>query len=211
VKRIFLPTAIIISLTMFSTYGQTQNPQPSNSACSLTVSRSPAIRGVKLGMKIEDVLAMFPGSAEDERIKSSIEKVDGFPNFGIGEIYITPAVYSTRDRYREILSYRLVALDGRIVMYNVEYSSPPDGPTWHRVDDFIARMAEAFDLPPAKDWIVDQNLRDRKTLKCDGFQLEASNSNYRGSLTVSTIDHPYKTKQLRREAFEEKIRREFKP
>jgi hypothetical protein len=93
----------------------------------------------------------------------------------------------------------------------VEYLPTPEGPTWHRIDDFIAKIAESFHLPPATDWIVDKNAQHRKTLWCDGFQLEASILNFRGSLTVSTIDPPYKTQQQRREAFEEKLRREFKP
>lgn len=203
-KRIFL-LAGVISLTMFCTYGQTQNPQPSNSACSLTVAQSPAIRGVKLGMKLEDLVALFPGSIDPER------KVDGFPNFGVIDMQIMPANYSTRDRYRGIGGYFLVSLDGRIVSYKVEYHSAPGGPIWHRVNDFIAKMAEAFHLPPATNWTEDQNVMYLKTLKCDGFKLEASIMNSRGSLTVSSFDIPRKAQQQRREAFEEKIRREFKP
>lgn len=210
-KRILLPAAVI-SLTMFPIYGQTQNPQPSNSPCTLTVAKSPAIRGVKLGMKIEDVLAMFPGSTEDTQIKSSIDKANVFPNFGIVEIYLRPTTYSTRDRYRGIGAYLFGTMDGQIVSYTVEYRQPPDGPNWRRIDDFIAKIAESFHLPPAADWTVDQTAQHRKTLKCDGFELQASNLNFSGSLTVSsTINPPYKTKQQRREAFEEKLRREFKP
>ena len=209
-KRIFL-TAAIFALAVLPAYGQTQTTPPGKSPCTLAAARAPAIRGVKLGMKIDDVLALFPGSAEKDEIKSVIAKADGYPNFGIVSIFVGPGEYSTKDRFAGIAAFRFVFFDGRVNQYEVEYESPPGGPAWRRVDDWVTKLVDAFGLPAVTDWTVDQDIPSRKSLKCDGFQLQASNLNFRGNLTVSTLDPPYKKQQERQAAFEEKMRREFKP
>ena len=207
-KRIFL--AAIYTLIATSAYGQTQTT-PGMSPCTLAAAKAPAIRGVKLGMKIDDILALFPGSAENDEIKTAIAKADGYPNFGVVNIFVGPSEYSTKDRFAGIADFRFVFFDGRVDQYEVEYESLPGGPVWRRVDDWVTKLVEAFGLPAATDWTVDQNISSRKSLKCDGFQLQASNLNFRGNLTVSTLDPPYKKQQERRAAYEEKLRREFKP
>jgi len=208
-KRIFL--AGIYTIIATSAYGQTQTTPPAISPCTLAAAKAPAIRGVKLGMKIDDVLVLFPGSAENDEIKSAIAKADGYPNFGIVNIFVGPREYSTKDRFAGIADFRFVFFDGRVDQYEVEYESPPNGPAWRRVDDWVTKLVDAFGLPAATDWTVDQNISSRKSLKCDGFQLQASNLNFRGNLRVSTLDPPYKKQQERRAAYEEKLRREFKP
>lgn len=208
-KRIFL--AAICTLTALSAYGQAQTAPPAIAPCTLNIAKAPAVRGVKLGMKIDEVLAMFPGSAEEVGVKASFDKADGYPKFGTVGISISPSQYSTKDRFAGISGFNFWFLDGRIAQYEVQYQLPPVGPKWNRVDDFIAKMAEAFQLPPVASWAGDQNDASRKSLKCDGFQLQASNLNFRGSLTVATVDTPYKIRQQRQTEFEEKIRREFKP
>jgi hypothetical protein len=205
-KRIFL--AAICTLTALSAYGQAQTAPPAISPCTLNIAKAPAIRGVKLGMKTDEVLALFPGSAENDGIKSSIRKPDDYPNCGVVGITVFPSQYSTKDRFAGIGDFSFLFLDGRIAEYRVAYQGPPSGPTWYRVDDFIAKLADTFGLPPASDWTADQNLSSRKTLKCDGFQLQAVGS---GSLTVSTPEPPYKKQWERRAAYEEKLRRDFKP
>lgn len=208
-KRIIL--AAVCVLTAVSAYSQTQTTSPPLSPCKLALAKAPAVRGVKLGMKIDEVLAMFPGSAENDGVKLSLEKADGYPKFGVVGMSIYPSQYSTKDRFAGIAGFNFWFLDGRMAQYEVEYQLPPSGPKWNRVDDFIAKMAEAFQLPPVSSWASDQNDTFRRSLKCDGFQLRASNLNFRGSLTVATPDTPYKIRQQRQEEFEEKTRREFKP
>lgn len=209
-KRIVL-IAAVYSLTALSSYSQTPTTPPVISPCRLTVGQAPVIRDVKLGMKAEDLLALFPGSAERSDIKLLIGEADTYPNFGVVNIFVNPRDYTTRDRFTGIANFRLVLLDGRVTQYEVEYHSAPIGPTWHRVDDFIAKVADSFGLPAATDWVGNQDNSSQKNLKCNGFQLQASNMNFRGSLIVSTLDPPSKMQRERRAAFEEKVRREFKP
>lgn len=208
-KRIFL--IAIGALMAVSAYGQAQTSPPTTPPCTLKIAQAPAVRGVKLGMTIEEVLALFPGSAENDRIKSSIAKPDDYPNFGVVAIFVNPGEYSTKNRFAGIADFSFLCLDGRIVEYHVDYQELPGGPIWHRVDDFIAKVADSFKLPPVTNWDRDQNLSSRKTLKCDGFQVQASAGYSAGRLTVSTPDLPHKKQQERLEAYEEKLRREFKP
>jgi hypothetical protein len=208
-KRIFLAT--IFTLIALSAYGQTQTTASGISPCTLKLAQSPAVRGVKLGMKIEDVLTMFPGSAEKDQIKSVIENVDGYPSFGVTTVYVNPWEYSTRDRFAGIADFSFVVLDDRVVKYRVEYAQPPHGPSWRNVSDFVAKLVDSFQLPPTMNWDEDQNVPSQRRLKCDEFQLEASSVNQQGSLTVSTLDPASKKQQERRAAFDEKLRREFKP
>lgn len=205
-KLIFL--IAIGALTAVSTYGQTQSAPPVISPCTLKVAQAPAVRGVKLGMKIEEVLALFPGSSEKDEIKSKIVNVDGYPNFGVTEISIFPQDYSTRDRFAGISGFYFVFLDGRIAQNQVGYQSPP---TWQRVDDFVAKLSDSFKLQPVTNWETDKNRPGAKILKCDGFQLEARVSGNGAGLTVSTSVLPYEKRQERWKAFDEKARREFKP
>jgi hypothetical protein len=207
-KALLSVTAVFI-LTSVSVYTQTQSAAAS--PCSLKVAQSPAVRGVKLGMKTQDLLALFPGSADRDDIRNVLAKVEGYPNFGVISIYIRPDEYSTKDRFEGVVNYSLLFVDGRLGEYQVQYRPPPFGPKWRQPDDFIAKLAEAYELPRPASWTTDQNVNAWKTLKCDGFQVRASTMNFQGALTVAAGEAPWTTKQQRQAAFEENIRREFKP
>jgi hypothetical protein len=204
----------VFALTIFlaaalAVYGQPAPAQPSQ--CSLKLAQSPAVRGIKLGMKTADVLAMFPGSADQDGIRNALSKVEGYPHFGVISINISPSMYSTKERFSGIVDYSLLFVDGGVGEYRVQYIPPPSGPKWQRVDDFVTRVAEAYNLPSAASWAADSNINYEKTLKCDGFQVKASTLMYQGILTVSKTEAPWRIQLERRAAFEENIRREFKP
>jgi hypothetical protein len=202
-KRILSVTIIILAAATI--YSQTPAP------CTLKPAQAPVVRGVKLGMKTEEMLALFPGSSDQDGIKSAVSKPEGYPHFGVVEISITPPEYSTKERFAGISSYEFILVDGHVGQYQVDYLLPPAGPRWTRPDDFVTKIADAFKLPPVADWTTDPNIQQWKTLKCDGFQLKASTMNFQGSLTVSTTEAPWTIQQQRQAAFEESIRRDFKP
>jgi len=182
-----------------------------NSACQLGLNKSPSVRGVKLGMKLDEVLRLFPQSEENQSIKAALEKKDTYPNFGVIGFDIFPSDYSTRDQFRGVGVVRFTFIDDRLTNYVVEYSTPPAGPVWRRVDDWVNKVSESFALPAVANWQTDQNQNGLRILKCQGFEVHASNQNLRGNLSVSTVDRPDIEQQARREAFEEKLRRDFKP
>lgn len=209
-KRI-LTLASVVMMTAVCAYSQSEVAKVSTSACTLKTSQAPAVRGIKLGMSVEEMLALFPGSAAEDGIKLAVSKADNSPHFGVVGIDIVPSRYSTKERFAGIGNYNFVFLDGRVAQYEVYYQGPPNGPTWRNIDDFIARIADAFQLPAAKDWTALAYNPLTKELKCDGFQLWASNATLNGRLMVATVDAPFKIQKERAAAFEEKARRAFRP
>jgi hypothetical protein len=141
----------------------------------------------------------------------ALQEKTNYPNFGVMRFSIAPSGSATKDQFRSINYFTFVFIDDRLVEYSVEYASPPDGPAWPRIEDWVTRVAESFGLPPTPNWIVEPNSGGNRTLQCNGFQVRASNMNLRGNLRVATFELPYKEQQARREAFEEKLRRDFKP
>lgn len=209
-KRI-LTVATVVIATALSAYSQTEVAKVSPPACTLKPTQAPAVRGIKLGMSVEDLLALFPGSASEDGIRLSVSKADNYPNFGVVGIDIIPNRYTSKERFAGIGYFNFVFLDGRVAQYQVDYNGAPNGPTWRHIDDFIAKIAEAFHLPAASNWVPHEYNSSTKDLKCDGFQMRVSNVNLRGSLTVATLDAPFKVREQRLATFEAKARRDFRP
>ena len=209
-KRI-LTVATVVIVTAFSAYSQTEIAKVNAPACTLKPSQAPAVRGIKVGMTVEDLLALFPGSAAEEGVKLTISKADNYPNFGVMRMDIAPNRYATKERFAGIAYFNFVILDGRVAQYQVDYSGAPNGPTWLYIDDFIAKIAEALHLPASPNWIPHEQNSSTKELRCDGFQIRVSNVSLRGSLTVATVDAPFKIQKERLAAFEAKGRRDFRP
>ena len=207
-KLVLLATLCV--LAPVSTYAQAP-PSQAKSLCTLSIAKAPAIRGVKVGMKVDEVLALFPGSAEHEHVKPALANAESFPRFGLFSFFVFPQEFSTRDRFAGITMIKFTFFDGHVREYEVQYDAPPTAPSWTRVDDWITKLADTFKLPPAPDWVAEPNLTTQKSLKCDGFQMKASTVNLRGQLSVSLLDSPLKTQKERQAAYEEKLRQEFKP
>jgi hypothetical protein len=75
------------------------------------------------------------------------------------------------------------------------------------VDDLIAKLSEAFHLPNAGDWIPDGS---GKTLKCDGWEMQASVPSGVGYIALRSAAYKEVLKE-RAAAEEEKERKEFRP
>jgi hypothetical protein len=206
-KRIFL--AAICTLTALSAYGQAQTAPPGISSCTLNVAQAPAVRGVKLGMTVDELLALFPGSAENQQTKQILAEADGNPRLGAAFFGISPAGYSTRERYAGISSYGVQAFDRRIVGLYVNYEGPPNGPRWTNVDDLTEKFVESFKLPGTANWLLDRS-DARRGLQCHGFQVFALISGDRATLMLIEPEW-VQTQKARLAAYEEQKRREFKP
>jgi hypothetical protein len=180
-----------------------QNATPPATQC--TVKVAPVIRGIKLGMSADEVLAMFPGSRENEMVKSALTAGENFASFGLTGFIVFPGQYPSKERFTGISSTTFTFVDGRLLQYGVVYDRPP----WPHAADFINKIAAAFKLPPAEYWTNDQG--GAKALSCDGFRVRTYVSNPGASITVMASDDPYKVQTERRAAFEEKARQEFRP
>jgi hypothetical protein len=202
-KSIFL--VIITGVLGVSAIGQTQSGAATKRSCDLTVAQSPEVRHIRLGMNLDEVLGLFPGSREDPEIRSALSRAD--QQFGVTRFNVNPDRYASKAKFEGIRYLMFEFLDNRLTSLLVGYS----GPEWKSVDDFVSRLSESLNLPGAKDWEASQD--SLKTLKCEGFEIRAfiggtggnSNSLYIRSLVAEQVVRD------RQAEVKEKARKEFKP
>lgn len=202
----------IIAALSLTALSQAPNQLSNQTKCSLTISQSPEIRGIRLGLNSEQVLSLFPGSSEKGETKRALAEAGNAPNYGVARLYFQPFMYPSpaKEAFAGIESYSITLFDGRVTEIHVRYSgtsSIPKGPFWRNVDDFIARLSRAYNLPDAKDW---EGSSDTKTLKCADFVIEASTSSGAGMVELHNKAYVEKVRE-RSAAEEERVRHEFKP
>ena len=136
-------------------------------ACTLTLAQAPAVEGLKLGMKAEEVLALFPGSSADKEVRAAM--LAPASPLGLSGMVIMPQRYPSKAKFPHVNSVTLQLLDGRVISVNVTY----EGPEYKHVDEFLGKYLEGKKLPAAHAWEpyvgMDTQL---KTLNCKGFELK---------------------------------------
>ena len=203
-KQIIL-TCLTLALTI-AVYSQAPTRQAARSNCNLTEANSPNVRGIRLGLSTDELLALFPGSAKSEEIK---EALDDAKKPGANEavcLGFAPADYSTKDRFASIGSVAVVLHKGRATDFTVVYI----GTTWSNIDQWVAKLSESFGLPGSREWTPGPSETPNKVLKCNGFEIEAATAGGSASIRVRSEAHT-KEMEARAKAEEERKRREFKP
>ena len=188
---------ILIPILMLTAgnYGQTPTP------CNLTVQTSPAIRGIRLGMAAEELRKLLAplGQVKIDReviIANSPGQYD-FASFDLNGNELDAT------RFDGVAYISISLYKNLVVSFTVSYIGPPTGPRWRRIDEWIAKLSEAYHLPEAAQWEGDSNQR---TLKCNGLVVRAS----AGGISLEKPGYQSEI-DARKEAVEEKKRREFKP
>lgn len=196
-------TCLLLLLVAGTLTGQASD-QP-NMGCNLAREKAPAIRGVKLGMTADELHTLLPGMRED--YKDVLVNARKFPDFGAAVL-----AASVVDKDIEGFNFRL--FDDHVVQYSVYYRGPnsvPRGPSWPSTDALIAmiaRFADAYHLPEPANWIADAGGR---VLKCKGFEVRVSAPSG-AIIIVNEPGNPWVAEQKkRRDAYEEQLRRDFKP
>ena len=197
----------LLLLIAISTYGQTDNPAPQ--PCTLKLSQAPAVRGVKLGMTIDELLPLFPGAGDSGVINGVLSRAEGYSNFGAASFFITPSDWGNKEHYTGVGSYFFRVFDRRVVGLDVNYDRFPAGPRWKNADELIQRFSESYHLPAPRKWTPDPD-NTRKRLKCDGFEITAAAESDRGIISFQNRSW-VETQKDRLAAFEDQKRREFKP
>jgi hypothetical protein len=165
-----------------------QSPaQPNNASgqdklpCTLTVDQAPDIKGLKLRMTTEEVLALFPGSKDDAEVRSSLSRPPS--QFGESSFAITPDRYESKDKFAGISRITFTLLDGRVSTLYVGYN----GPEYSHVDKFVAKFSEGTNLPTGawEPYVgMDNNL---KILKCADFEIRVFTGGKGGSLNYVRV------------------------
>lgn len=138
-----------------------------NAPCSLVMDQAPVVKGLRLGMTPEQVLAIFPGSSEDPEVRTRLSRP---PNqFGETGFTIRPAKDESGENLTGIKQIVVDLLDGHASRYYVGY----DGPQYSHVDQFVAKFIEGTNLPAADQWEAYVGMDTQlKTLKCKDFEIK---------------------------------------
>jgi hypothetical protein len=174
-----------------------QTPGAATSDCKLTKAQAPVIRGLRLGLTVNQVLALFPGAERDERLKQQLRN-----RFGFQSLSIVPHEYVVGDRFLGVKSISFAFLDDHLTYYSLNYN----GPEWKDTAQFASRVAEVLRLPNVESWKnVDGN---NLGLVCNGFQLTVTPN------VINLKDLQTDVNRVVRERAEvpkEEARRNFKP
>ena len=204
-NRIAIAFSALALMTM-PAYAQQPSPpsQPLPQAqCGLTEATSPNVRGVRLGMTTEQLLALFPGSTRRRDFKDALERVKSARSDETARLSFD-AVDASGDTFSGVDSVALGLIRGRVTEFTIIYV----GPTWRNVDEWIAKLSESLRLPGARRWAVGPNEAPSKVLKCTGIEIEAAIQGGGGSITIRGAEPKGGD---RRNPGEEKQRRDFKP
>jgi hypothetical protein len=141
--RTYYLSFLIVFSALVPAFTQTSSTQPNQSNCLLTIS--PAIRGIRLGMTAEEVLALLPPGNESQLNRRAVALAERPPNFGVARLSLQSSYYpsSAIASFAGVNSISITLLDKQVVDLGVSYSGPnsnPRGPAWNSIDDFITKI-----------------------------------------------------------------------
>lgn len=199
----------ILTLVFVTILGSSQ--ALSQSRCNLTKDNSPSVRGLRLGMSTEQLLALFPGSAkrwakDSKAIRDAHEKAMAANSSEPVYLSFYPATDAAKEQFADVDSVSVVLYTGWVVDFSFVYI----GATWRTIDEWVATVSETFKLPGAQDWVVGPSEHPDKVLKCNGIEIEAGIQGGSASIRIRNVDW-LKAMEERTTAADEKKRRDVKP
>lgn len=142
------------------------NVPPKKIVYPLSLSQSPVINGLKLGMTPDEVLALFPGSERDEEVRRDLSRPPS--RFGVSHFRIIPQKYSSKSKLDHVTQILFTLFDGRVSTLYLG----SDGPVWEHVDEFVTEFSQGRNLPAADQWEAYIGMDTQlKTLNCKEFEI----------------------------------------
>ena len=162
---------------------QTSNPDGQDKpTCQLTLAGAPDIKGIRLGMTPEQVLALFPGSNEDADLRSRLSQPPS--PFGVSGFVVRPDKYQSKDKFAEVTQITFTLLDGRVANFSVGYN----GPEYSHVDKFVAKFVEGTNLPAVDQWEAYVGMDNQlKILKCSEIEIRVFAGGPGGTLNYALM------------------------
>ena len=179
--------------------------------CRVPVSKSPAVRGLRLGMSTAELLGLF-GRGDDAQLRARLEGDKGPPRYGVGSATFTVSEHPGAKGLAGVRSVSVNLFDGRVFSFYIYYDGPPQTliEPWEHVDQLIEKVAKAYNLPGASAWSP-ADTHQRKELSCDGFTVTADvGSNCCPTLALQST-YPKEQIEARTRAAREKVREGFVP
>ena len=172
--------------------------------CRLSESDAPQIRGVRLGMSAEQVVALFPASTKRKEIKDSLEKAKA-PGGDL--VFLTlQSGDDEKRRLEDVAGLSIGLYKNRVVEVSIQYI----GPHWKDVDEWITKLSETFKLPSANAWREGPDENPNKVLTCNGIEINAAIQGGGGSLRIRNTE-ALRAAPDRTKAADETRKREYKP
>lgn len=199
-KQLLALTIILVSATFTLAQAQAANGSPQQ-RCTLTLAQSPTIRGFKLGMTVDEVLARFPSQSQSPTIRAALDHAP--KAFGVARFSVSP----NDKAFEGINTFDFEFLDNDLTSFYVAYT----GPEWNSVREFISALSSSLKLPGIEYW-EPSDAETYRSLKCDGFDVRAvigggGPSNF---VKVSNLLAP-QTVMARQNEAKEKARQAFRP
>jgi hypothetical protein len=205
-NRLFFATLLFV---IASSPGFSQpNNHPLKPSASPSEVRQPVIRGVRLGMTADELLAVVHDAND---IKAGVEKSKGFPSFGYIRVSLQPADDTARERLKGTAEFAVNFFDGHIYSIQVRYPPYPEGVYWNDVDVLVAKVAEAINLPDVRSWVAETTDGNTKLFTGNGFVVRVS---IRDGGSIEIRDLGVDLQGLLRQrtiAYQEEKRKAFKP
>ncbi|HWT01925.1 MAG TPA: hypothetical protein VN256_16880 [Pyrinomonadaceae bacterium] len=178
-KQFFAVGLLLISASVV--LGQTDYASAhAQAACTLTLAQSPDVSGLRLGMKPDEVLALFPGSRADKEVRTDM--LTPASRLGVSTLTIKPGRYASKAKFPRVSAITLMLLDGRVITVNVSY----DGPRYGHVDEFLGKFIEGKKLPAVHAWEAYVGMDAQlKSLNCRGFEIKV----FAGGKNVRDINY----------------------
>jgi hypothetical protein len=175
------------------------------SRCSLTEATAPGVRGIKLGMSAEQVIAMFPGSTHRKEMKDALDAAKAQSSTEPAYVTFEPSD-GVKDQFAGVASVSVGFRKGRVIDVSIQYL----GPEWKNVDEWVAKLSETLGLPAASNWQTGPSENPNKILRCTGVEIEAAVHGSGGSIRIRSTEN-LNDAQDRGRAGDEKKKRDFKP
>ncbi len=122
-----------IALTMIPAYALVTSHQLAQSNCTFTVANSPAVRGIRLGMSLQQLLALFPASSKRREMANALERARAGTSNEAVYLLFNPTSDGSSEQFAGIDSVSVGVYKGQVVDYNVSYV----GPTWRTIDEWV--------------------------------------------------------------------------
>ena len=158
---------------------QTPEVKTEKVPCRLGREQASEVKGLRLGLTTEQVLALFPGSKDDVALKTALAKPPS--QYGVSTLMIKPEKYASKEKFAGIREVIFTFLDGRVSSFQANYESA----AWKHVDEFVTDFTTGSKLPGVDSWDAYSGLdTQQKSLKCEGFEVtlfaggEALNANH---------------------------------
>jgi hypothetical protein len=183
-----------------------EQPQPAPK-CNLTLAQAPVVRGLRLGMSLSELLALFPVSRYNTSINQEVSRAEKLPELGEATLSFGLHQYPEgEDRFAGVSQVGVTIFDRKVVSFTIQYKWETEA-QW-TVESWIRKLAEAFNLPGSENWVRACERCHEAALNCGGLKIEVSLYPNRVILTAPSYQEEIRR---RAKAIAEKKQGEFKP